>query len=104
VLRACARGHKGISWQRIWDPGVEGARPTAVELALSGGRVALLLDNGTVAHGTSVGVGDRHVEFRWEPRWEDGPYVELCSADARSTLVATRRDGTSRTAPASAAF
>ena len=101
LLRA-ERGRVGrLAIRRVWDAAAHGARARTVRLGLAGGWVALLLDDGTVAHGTfESGAGSGTA---WT-RWRDGPFAALDLADRGLTLAARRADGSVRQAPASRSF
>jgi hypothetical protein len=101
LLRA-VRGRFGrLAIRRVWDATACGARARIVRLGLAGGWVALLLDEGTVAHGMiEPGSGGGAA---WT-RWRDGPFVALDLADRGWTLAARRADGSVRQAAASPSF
>lgn len=101
LLRA-VRGRVGrLAIRPVWDADAHGARARLVRLGLAGGSIALLLDDGTVAHGT-VESGARS-GTSWT-RWRDGPFAALDLADCGWTLAARREDGSVRRAPASSSF
>jgi hypothetical protein len=101
LLRA-VRGRVGrLALRRVWVAAAHGARARIVRLGLAGGWVALLLDDGTVAHGTVE--SDAPSRTAWT-RWRDGPFAALDLADRGWTLVARRADGSVREAPASSSF
>jgi hypothetical protein len=102
LLRA-VRGRVGrLAIRRVWDAAAHGAGARIVRLGLAGGWIALLLDDGTVAHGL-VDEADARTGTAWT-RWRDGPFAALDLADRGWTLEARRADGSVRQAPASTSF
>jgi hypothetical protein len=91
-----------LAIRRVWDAAAHGAGARIVRLGLAGGWIALLLDDGTVAHGL-VDEADARTGTAWT-RWRDGPFAALDLADRGWTLEARRADGSVRQAPASTSF